>query len=110
MGILPMAGLRGASSAEGGVDKKQGGAGGRSPPAKEQPRRPQRLSVRQASRGLGLNPSEDAQNSASRNFLAQVSIFYCIVLCCVALCCVVLCCVMLAYLLPCSERASRSLK
>ena len=75
MGSLPLAGLRGASSAEGGVDEKQGGAGGRSPPAKEQPRRPQRLSVRQASRGLGLNPSEDAQNSASRNFLAQVSKF-----------------------------------
>ena len=31
--------------------------------------------MRQASRGLGLNPSEDAQNSASRNFLAQVSKF-----------------------------------
>ena len=37
MGILPMAGLRGASSAEGGVDEKQGVRGGAAPPQKNNP-------------------------------------------------------------------------
>ena len=62
VGVLPAAGLRRADSGERGRERKRWGAEVRSPPAKRTPWRPQRLSVRQASRLLGLNPSEDAQN------------------------------------------------
>ena len=50
-------------------------SGGAQHPRKRTSRRPQSLSARQPSRWPGLNPSEDAQNSASRNFLAQVRKF-----------------------------------
>ena len=74
MGVLLAAGQRRAYSGERGRERKRGAAGAQ-PSRKRTPRRPQRLSVRKASRGPGLNPSEDAQNSASRNFLAQVRKF-----------------------------------